>query len=82
MNTFSVREVFKFVKNYSIEKGPVFLELDTYRYVGHSMSDPGVSYRTRDEIVKVREQRDCITSIKKLLVNAKFSTEKELKVTY
>jgi pyruvate dehydrogenase E1 component alpha subunit len=81
MNVFSVREIFKFVKNYCITTGPCFLELDTYRYQGHSMSDPGISYRTRDEVMKVREQRDCITSIKKIIINAGFADEKDLKVT-
>ena len=80
MNVFAIREVFKFCKNFAIENGPVFLELDTYRYQGHSMSDPGISYRSRDEVVKVREARDCITTLKKLIINAKFATEKELKV--
>jgi len=80
MNVFSVREVFKFCKNYAINNGPIFLELDTYRYQGHSMSDPGISYRTRDEVVKIREQRDCITALKKIILNANFATEKELKV--
>lgn len=80
MNVFSVREVIKFVKDYAINNGPVFLELDTYRYQGHSMSDPGISYRTRDEVVHVRTQRDCITYIKNLILKAGFSTEKDLKV--
>jgi len=81
MNVFSVREVFKFVKNWSIQNGPVFLELDTYRYQGHSMSDPGISYRSRDEVVQVREHRDCILNVKSLILSNNFATEKELKVS-
>ena len=48
-------------------KGPYLLEIQTYRYRGHSMSDPA-KYRTREEVQKMREQRDCIDTLRKILL--------------
>ncbi|WP_438944377.1 pyruvate dehydrogenase (acetyl-transferring) E1 component subunit alpha [Pontixanthobacter luteolus] len=58
-------------------KGPVLMELNTYRYRGHSMSDPA-KYRTREEVQEQRDHHDPIEAIKKALMeNGK--TEDELK---
>lgn len=59
-NIFHVREAMKWAKAYAIENGPFFIEMSTYRYHGHSMSDPGITYRTREEIQDYRQQRDPI----------------------
>lgn len=45
-----VKAAIKWAGAYVKEHGPLFLEADTYRYHGHSMSDPGVTYRTKEEI--------------------------------
>jgi pyruvate dehydrogenase E1 component alpha subunit len=58
-------------------KGPILLELKTYRYRGHSMSDPA-KYRSRDEVQAVRDKSDPIEHIKREL-EAAGATEEELK---
>jgi pyruvate dehydrogenase E1 component alpha subunit len=58
--------------------GPYILEVKTYRYRGHSMSDPA-KYRTREEVQKMREERDAIENVRELLLTGKHATEDELK---
>jgi len=68
----------KAVKHCRAGKGPYILEVMTYRYRGHSMSDPA-KYRTRDEVQKMREERDAIEAVRKLVLKADPKAEDELK---
>ncbi|KAK3443099.1 pyruvate dehydrogenase E1 component subunit alpha-1, mitochondrial [Eucalyptus grandis] len=79
MDALAVKQACKFAKEHALKNGPIILEMDTYRYHGHSMSDPGSTYRTRDEISGVRQERDPIERIRKLVLSLDLATEKELK---
>jgi pyruvate dehydrogenase E1 component alpha subunit len=58
--------------------GPIILEMKTYRYRGHSMSDPA-KYRTREEVQQVREKQDPIDTFGARLVQRGVMREDELK---
>ncbi|WP_284164166.1 pyruvate dehydrogenase (acetyl-transferring) E1 component subunit alpha [Frigidibacter sp. SD6-1] len=59
-------------------KGPYILEMMTYRYRGHSMSDPA-KYRTREEVEKIKQEKDAIDHVRDLLVGAGHASEEDLK---
>ncbi|NNE51992.1 MAG: pyruvate dehydrogenase (acetyl-transferring) E1 component subunit alpha [Sulfitobacter sp.] len=59
-------------------KGPYILEIKTYRYRGHSMSDPA-KYRTREEVQKMRDERDPIEAVRNMLLQGKHASEEDLK---
>ena len=59
-------------------KGPILMEMKTYRYRGHSMSDPA-KYRSREEVQKVRAQRDPIEQLRKRMLDEKFANETAFK---
>jgi pyruvate dehydrogenase E1 component alpha subunit len=79
MNVLAVKEASeKAVAHCRSGAGPYVLEVKTYRYRGHSMSDPA-KYRTRDEVQKMREERDPIEQVRSLLLTGKHATEDDLK---
>jgi pyruvate dehydrogenase E1 component alpha subunit len=59
-------------------KGPTIIEMMTYRYRGHSMSDPA-KYRTKEEVDKVRTEHDPIEQVRGRLLAKKWASEDELK---
>jgi len=59
-------------------KGPYILEMLTYRYRGHSMSDPA-KYRTREEVDRVREERDPIERVRRRMLEKGMATEEQIK---
>jgi pyruvate dehydrogenase E1 component alpha subunit len=80
-NVYEVREAFKWAKGWSIEHGPLFIELVCYRYHGHSMSDPGISYRKREEVQDYRKTKDPILVLRHIAVEFNLATETELEVS-
>ena len=77
-----VREVYhegmKAVEHCRSGKGPYILEMSTYRYRGHSMSDPA-KYRSKDEVQKMRAEHDPIEQVKQRIVERGHADEASLK---
>ena len=79
MNVLAVKEAGeRAVAHCRAGEGPYILEVKTYRYRGHSMSDPA-KYRTREEVQKMREERDPIEQIRSMLLTGKLASEDDLK---
>jgi len=79
MNVLEVRDAAKkAIKHARDGKAPMILEMKTYRYRGHSMSDPA-KYRTRDEVTKTRSERDPIDMVKNRLIVEEWATDDALK---
>jgi pyruvate dehydrogenase E1 component alpha subunit len=80
MNVLAVKEGIRFAKEFAGSgNGPMYLEMMTYRYHGHSMSDPGTTYRNREEIAFTRSTRDPLEYVKKCLMDAGFADGEEIK---
>ncbi|MCK0071040.1 pyruvate dehydrogenase (acetyl-transferring) E1 component subunit alpha [Kordiimonas laminariae] len=79
MNVLAVRAAMdKAVKHCREGKGPYILEMKTYRYRGHSMSDPA-KYRSKEEVQKMRSDHDAIDQIKNMILDAGIMDEAALK---
>ncbi len=79
MDVLEVRKAgLKAIKHARSGKGPMILEMKTYRYRGHSMSDPA-KYRTRDEVKEVRQESDPIDMVKERLVEEGWADQDSLK---
>ena len=78
-----VLEVFKAAKRATSYcrkgKGPYILELNTYRYKGHSMSDPA-KYRTREEVQNMKDEKDPIENLQKILLKEGESQENLIEI--
>jgi len=79
MNVVAVRQAGQEAIAYArAGKGPCILEMQTYRYRGHSMSDPA-KYRSRDEVTRMRSEHDPIDQVRKRLVDGGIADENKLK---
>jgi pyruvate dehydrogenase E1 component alpha subunit len=79
MDIFAVREAAIEAMNYTrAGNGPVLLEMKTYRYRGHSMSDPA-KYRSKDEVTGIKDNRDPIENLKQYIINGKFADEEKFR---
>jgi len=76
MNVETVHEAMVMAAKHAREKGPIYLEMKTYRFRGHSMSDPA-KYRTKEEVENYKSQ-DPIEQVKDTLLKENMATEAEI----
>lgn len=79
MDVLAVLSAVRYGKEYvRAGKGPLVFEYVTYRYAGHSISDPGIAYRTREEL-QVHRANDPLTNFKNRLIEWDIITEEQAK---
>ena len=76
MDVLAVRDAAVEAIEHARTKGPILLEVKTYRYRGHSMSDPA-KYRNKEEVDKMREERDPIMNFKAFLLENDMADDKD-----
>lgn len=80
MDIIAVRQAVQFARKWVTEdNGPLVMELVTYRYGGHSMSDPGTTYRTREEVQRMRSTQDPIRGLQRYIEDWGLASEQDLK---
>ncbi|MCB0278875.1 MAG: pyruvate dehydrogenase (acetyl-transferring) E1 component subunit alpha, partial [Calditrichaeota bacterium] len=78
MDVFAVEDVFdKIIASMRKKPEPVFIKVNTYRYRGHSISDPA-TYRSKEEVEEYKK-RDPINQLKDLIISKKWANENEVK---
>ncbi|KKK22961.1 hypothetical protein P175DRAFT_0479200 [Aspergillus ochraceoroseus IBT 24754] len=80
MDVLATKAAVKYAKDYAVAgNGPLVFEYVTYRYGGHSMSDPGTTYRSREEVQRMRSTNDPIAGLKQKILDWGVMTEEGLK---
>jgi len=81
MDIIATLQAVRHARRWAVEdqKGPLLLEFVTYRYGGHSMSDPGTTYRTREEVQRMRSTQDPIRGLQRYIEEWGIATEQDLK---
>ncbi|KZT71249.1 hypothetical protein DAEQUDRAFT_724188 [Daedalea quercina L-15889] len=80
MDVLAVMKAVQHTKDWVVNgNGPILLEFVTYRYGGHSMSDPGTTYRTRDEVQRMRSTHDPIRGLQRYIEEWGLASEEDMK---
>lgn len=79
MCVYTIKNAIAFAKDYAANHGPIAISIDTYRYHGHSMTDPGITYRESAEVQEVRKTRDPLKLLANHIIDAGFATQEDLK---
>ncbi|KAG6855560.1 hypothetical protein H0H87_001012 [Tephrocybe sp. NHM501043] len=81
MDIIATRQAVQYARKWAVEdkKGPIILECVTYRYAGHSMSDPGTAYQSHEEVKQMRSTKDPIRGIEGYIEGWGLASADELK---